>query len=66
MSALVVALVPQSSHLGVLVDSAVNVVGVQDDGLALQGVRELIRLLVLAPGSRDHQRQRHDQRQQSR
>ena len=66
VSALVVALVPQSSHLGVLVDSAVDVVGVQDDGLALQGVRELIRLLVLAPGSRDHQRQRHDQRQQSR
>ena len=66
VSALVVALVPQSSHLGVLVDSAVDIVGVQDDGLALQGVREPVRLLVLAPGSRDHQRQRHDQRQQSR
>ena len=66
VSTLVVALVPQSSHLGVLVDGAVDVVGVQDDGLARQGVRELIRLLVLAPGSRDHQRQRHDQRQQSR
>ena len=62
----VVALVFQCRNLGVFVNSAMYVVGVQNDRLALQRSRQLIpsRRFLFCPGGRHQQSQCHHQGQE--
>ena len=63
-SALGVALISQSGHLGVLVDGAMDIVGVQDNSLAVQGFGESKAGLLLSPRRGHQQGQGHDHGQE--